>query len=100
MIYTARPINAKEAHRIGLVNRVYSLAEIDEKVDKIAKGLCKNSQRAIKESKYLIQHGIYTNPVGFEQEEIKFQEDFASGEPKERLTKVIEEIQRKSSKTQ
>ena len=50
------------------------LQQIDEKVGKIAKGLCKNSQRAIKESKFLIQHAIYTNPEGFRQEEIKFKE--------------------------
>ncbi len=95
IIYSGMPISAKEALRIGLVNHIYSKEEIDEKVMDFAHILIKNSSRAIKECKFLIQEAIYNNFEGFEKERNIFGSDFASGEPKERLNKVIEKMKTK-----
>ncbi len=95
IIYSGIPIGAEEALRIGLVNHIYSNDEIDEKVTQYAGILIKNSSRAIKECKYMIQQAIYENIEGFEREEEVFKEDFASMEPKQRLSKVIEKIKKK-----
>ena len=95
IIYSGATIPAEEAHRIGLVNYIYSQEEIDEKVMQFAKILLKNSSRAIKECKFLIQQAIYENPEGFKREEVVFGEDFASLEPKHRLGKIIETIKKK-----
>jgi enoyl-CoA hydratase len=92
IIYSGLTISAEEAHRIGLVNYIYSNGEIDAKVLKFAKTLSKNSSRAIKECKYLIQSAIYENYEGFRKEREVFGSDFFSGEPKELLSKVIKKM--------
>ena len=92
IIYSGLPILAEEALRIGLVNYIYSNDEIDEKVMEFAEKLVVNSSRAIKECKFLIQKAIYDNPDGFKKEREVFGSGFASGEPKERLGKVVRKL--------
>ncbi|TFG18886.1 MAG: enoyl-CoA hydratase/isomerase family protein [Promethearchaeota archaeon] len=98
IIYSGIPIGAEEAHRIGLINHIYNNDEIEGKVLQFAHTLEKNSIRAIKECKSMIKLAIYDNVEGFEKEEEVFKEDFASLEPKQRLSKVIEKIQHKKEK--
>ena len=71
MIYTARNIKAAEAHRIGLVNEVYS-AEVDGEgnvvktaqevllaaAEKMASGIAKNAPIAIRNCKKAINEGL------------------------------------------
>ena len=95
IIYSGVPITAQEALRIGLVNYVYENEDIDEKVMEFAQILLKNSSRAIKECKFMIQQAIYENSQGFDREEEVFKEDFDSLEPKQRLEKVIQKIKEK-----
>jgi enoyl-CoA hydratase len=92
LIYAARIIDAKEALRIGLVNEVFPLAEVDAAVKKLCLEIMKNSQRAIKESKSLIQKAVFdlASDKGYKQEERVFGEDFASGEPRERFGKYLQ----------
>ena len=40
--------------------------------------------------KSLIQKAVYENSEGYQQEEMVFQKDFASEEPKKRLTAMLE----------
>lgn len=89
LIYTARIIDANEALRIGLVNEVVPLDELENRVRTICQEIINNSARAVKESKYLINEAIFTSQKGFERENRVFGEDFASGEPRERFMKFL-----------
>lgn len=57
MIYCARNIKADEALRIGLVNSVYKLEELDEEVNKLAKIIASNAPKAVSFSKKAIDSG-------------------------------------------
>ena len=85
LIFSARIIGAQEADKIGLVNAVFPLEGFDEKINRIARKMVINSKDAIARSKILIQHAIYSNETGFREEEVAFNERFASGEPRDRL---------------
>ncbi|HUW90129.1 MAG TPA: enoyl-CoA hydratase/isomerase family protein [Candidatus Nanopelagicaceae bacterium] len=90
LIYTSRIINAQEAIKIGLINEIVPLAELENRVKDLAKTIIKNSARAIELSKQLIQMGIYNNEDGFQMEGQAFQERFSSGEPKRKLKEFLE----------
>ncbi|MBY9014051.1 MAG: enoyl-CoA hydratase/isomerase family protein [Candidatus Lokiarchaeota archaeon] len=90
LIYTSRIINAQEAVKIGLINELVPLAELEVRVKDLAKLIVKNSGRAIELSKQLIQMGIYNNAEGFQMEGEAFQELFSSGEPKRKLKEFLE----------
>jgi enoyl-CoA hydratase len=48
MIFTSELIDAKEAERIGLVNKVVPLAELDKAAEELARKIAKNSPMAIR----------------------------------------------------
>lgn len=90
IIFTSKIINAKEALRIGLINELVPLSDLEIKVKEIADSIVKNSGRAIALSKQLIQMGSYNNNDGFRMEGESFQELFSSGEPKRKLKEFLE----------
>jgi enoyl-CoA hydratase len=90
IIYTCDIIAAEEALRIGLVNSVVPLSDLESSVNELCRRIIKNSKQAIAKSKYLINKGIYSNLEGFEGENTGFGEVFASGEPMERLSAFME----------
>ena len=90
IIFTSKIINAKEALRIGLINELVPLSDLEVKVKEIADSIVKNSGRAIALSKQLIQMGSYNNNDGFRMEGESFQELFSSGEPKRKLKEFLE----------
>ncbi|MBY9021268.1 MAG: enoyl-CoA hydratase/isomerase family protein [Candidatus Lokiarchaeota archaeon] len=90
LIFTSQIINAQEAAKIGLINDLVPLAELEAHVKKLAKKMVKNSGRAIELSKKLIQMGTYNNEKGFQMEGEAFQERFSSGEPKRKLNEFLE----------
>ena len=90
IIYTARIINAQEALKMGLVNNVVPLVELEDKVKEMAQMIVNNSANAIKYCKRLIQMGTYDNERGFQSEGDAFHELFASGEPKEKFKAFLE----------
>ncbi len=81
LIYTSRIFDAQEAKEMGLVNYIVPLNKLEEKVKEISNMIIKNSGRAIKLAKRLIQMGIYVNQNGFRAEGDAFADYFASGEP-------------------
>jgi len=89
LIYTSKIIDAQEALKIGLVNEIVPLAELEDKVKEIAGMIIENSGKAISLSKRLIQLGTYINLQGFQMEIEAFQECFNSGEPKKRLKSFL-----------
>ncbi|MHA2003684.1 MAG: enoyl-CoA hydratase/isomerase family protein [Candidatus Thorarchaeota archaeon] len=90
LIYTCDIIDAQEALKIGLVNSVVPLSDLESSVNELCKRIIKNSKQAIARSKDLINKGIYNNPEGFEGENTGFGEVFASGEPMERLSAFMD----------
>lgn len=54
ILYTGRLLNADEALRIGLIDRVYTAEEIAEKTYEYAELICKNAQFAVRGSKYVV----------------------------------------------
>jgi len=89
LLYTSKVIDAQEALKIGLINDVVPLAELDDKVKEIAELIIQNSGKAIAFCKQLIQLGTYNNSRGFQMEGEAFQECFDSGEPKKRLKSFL-----------
>lgn len=54
IIYTGRLLDAKEAYRIGLVDRIYNSDEIVDKTYNYARLICDNAQFSVRGSKYII----------------------------------------------
>ncbi|MFW9907594.1 MAG: enoyl-CoA hydratase/isomerase family protein [Candidatus Thorarchaeota archaeon] len=86
LVYTCDIIDAEEAFRIGLVNSVVPITELESSVTVLCRKIVKNSKQAIKKSKNLINKAIFNNQEGFQGENSGFGEAFASGEPRERLS--------------
>ena len=82
IIFTSRIVNAEEALRMGLINELVPLGNLETRVKEIAHMMIKNSGEAITLSKQLIKMGIYSNEDGFQMECNAFHELFSSGEPK------------------
>ncbi|MHA1958724.1 MAG: enoyl-CoA hydratase/isomerase family protein [Candidatus Thorarchaeota archaeon] len=98
LIYTCELIGAEEALRIGLVNMVVPLSDLEASVNAICRKILKNSKHAIMKSKGLINKATYVNPEGFSGENLGFAEAFASGEPMERLTAFMDRDKSRKSK--
>ena len=95
LIYTCDIIDAEEALRIGLVNKVVPLEELEETVSNLCIKIIENSKEAIKKSKDLINKAMFVNPEGFKGEIHGFGEVFASGEPRDKLSAFMESRKRK-----
>ena len=55
--FTAKPINGKEAERIGLINKAVPLTELRSAVTQLAEEIIQNSAQAIAAIKQLYQYG-------------------------------------------
>ena len=89
LIYTSKIVTASEALRIGLVNELVPLAELEMRVNELTSDIKKCSGKAIELTKQLIQMGIYKNEDGFRMEIEAFQKRFSSGEPKTKLNEFL-----------
>ncbi|MPM52824.1 Crotonyl-CoA hydratase [bioreactor metagenome] len=58
LLYTASIIDAQEALRIGLVNKVLPQTELMEEVMKVARKISKNAKIAVQLTKAAVNHGI------------------------------------------
>ncbi len=69
MFFTCDPVGAKEAERIGLVNRVVPLEKLDEAVKELTDKILKNSRNSIGIIKSLINKGARADfETGMKQE--------------------------------
>jgi enoyl-CoA hydratase len=58
MILTGDPIDAREAHRIGLVNRVVALAEADQAAESMARAILSRGPVAVRLAMQAIHEGL------------------------------------------
>ena len=90
MIYTGYQINAKEALRIGLVNRIYSQTEILNKAKNMAEKIYNNSPKAVQLSKKLINEGREIDlDTGIKIEEKLYGECYENYQQREYMLKFI-----------
>ncbi|MDO4621428.1 MAG: enoyl-CoA hydratase-related protein [Eubacteriales bacterium] len=71
LLYTGRMINAQEAYRIGLVNKVTAPEELMDAAFALADEIIKNAQIAVQQTKRCVNRGIETDIVtgiDFEQQ--------------------------------
>ena len=90
IIYTSKIFDVQEALKIGLINHVVPVSELDNKVDELTNLILENSGKAISLCKKMIHSGLYNNRKGFLMEGESFYECFKSGEPKRRLQKFLD----------
>ena len=84
-------IDAKEAHRIGLVNHVFSQADLIEKSKELAREVLRNGPRAIEKSLLCIRESVGSDiESGLEFEVNRFSELFGTQESKEGLSAFVE----------
>jgi enoyl-CoA hydratase/carnithine racemase len=69
LLFTCEPIDAHEAHRLGLVNRVVPAERLAEEVAELARSVARNDPEALRITKMLVNSGMkWGNAVGFELE--------------------------------
>lgn len=91
LIYTANIIDAQEALRIGLVNKVVPQAELMDTVMKVAKTITKKAPVAVQLAKAAINRGINCDVVtGISYEAEVFGLCFATEDQKEGMKAFIE----------
>lgn len=63
MIFTGESISAKEAEKIGLVNRIVPKDQLEETVNQIANKLAEKSSIALRIAKSVINYGLETSDI-------------------------------------
>jgi enoyl-CoA hydratase len=91
LVYTGRRIGVDEAHRIGLVNKVYEPAELLPKTMDAAREIAAMGPRAIAIAKRVILDGADLSlPVANEREVAAFAECFTTADQKEGMAAFLE----------
>jgi enoyl-CoA hydratase len=91
LILTGDMIDAKEAHRIGLVDEVYPPDELMDKAMEMANLICSRPPIAVALSKECINRGLdVTLSVGCDLEKANFGQTFCTGDKNEGMKAFIE----------
>ncbi|WDV47983.1 enoyl-CoA hydratase-related protein [Clostridiaceae bacterium M8S5] len=91
LIFTGRLINAKEAEKIGLINKIVHQDELISEAVKLAKEIAQNAKLAVKYAKSAINRGCETDiETGIQIEKDLFALCFASKDQVEGMTAFIE----------
>ncbi|MEO0076427.1 MAG: enoyl-CoA hydratase-related protein [candidate division WOR-3 bacterium] len=91
LIYTGDMIDAQEALRIGLVNKVVPIDKLMETAKEMAKKIMNKGPIAIRMTKTVINRGLDCNLTTAKELEIEtFALCFATGEPKEGMQAFLE----------
>jgi enoyl-CoA hydratase len=91
LIYTGRIIDAAEAERIGLVDKVVPVDSLDETVNQLAGTIASKSPLIISLIKQAINRGMYTDlAAGLSYEKANFSLCFATEDHMEGITAFLE----------
>jgi len=91
MIFTGEQIDAQEAFRTGLINRIVPVGTLMDEAKKLAKKIEKNAQLAIRHAKSSINRGIETDiETAIVNENTFFGLCFSSSDQKEGMNAFIE----------
>jgi enoyl-CoA hydratase len=91
LIYTGRIIDAAEAERIGLVDKVVPIDSLDEAVNQLAGTIASKSPLIISLIKQAINRGMYTDlAAGLSYEKANFSLCFATEDHMEGITAFLE----------
>ena len=94
LLYTGRIIDAAEAERIGLVDKVVPADELDSTVTELAETIASKSPVIIRLLKKAITRGMYTNlPDGLAYDKSTFSLCFATEDHYEGITAFLEKRQ-------
>lgn len=91
LVYTAGHIDAEEAHRIGLVNRLVQPEELDESVADIVSAIKNTGSKAVENSKRAINAAVNSRNIeeAREKEAEIWWEQFATDERRELVDEFI-----------
>lgn len=64
LIFTGERLHAREAYRVGLVNRIYPPEDLMSGAYDIASRVCRNAPLSIKQAKFAINYGMEMNYSG------------------------------------
>ncbi len=87
LIYTGDSIDAKEAYRIGLVNKVVKQEKLIPEAIALAEKISKQSESAVKRCKRVMNPAL---EQGLKREREAFADCFTTDEPKQRITAFLE----------
>ncbi len=91
LIYTGKVIDAQEALRIGLVNKVFSNETLEEETMKLAQDIAKQSTTAVRYAKVSINRGFDTTLANsFEYEKNLFSLCFSTDDQKAGMLAFVE----------
>lgn len=91
MIYTGQIIDAVEAEKIGLINRVVPAIKLEATVKEIAEAIMEKSSVIVTLAKKTINHGMHTNfAAGLSSERSNFTLCFASEDHTEGINAFTE----------
>ncbi|MFC1872378.1 enoyl-CoA hydratase/isomerase family protein [Chloroflexota bacterium] len=91
LIYTGKIIDAAEAERFGLVDRVVPVDQLDETVEKLASSIAQKSPIAIRLAKSTINHGMYAElAAGLRHESKCFALSFTTEDHNEGIAAFLE----------
>ena len=91
LIYTGQIIDAVEAERIGLVEKVVPQDKLEEEVNQLAESITSKSPLIIKLAKKTINRGMYTDlAAGLNCERLTFALCFATEDRKEGINAFLE----------
>ena len=91
LIYTGRIIEAAEAEKLGLVNKVVPLEALEEEVEQLAETIASKSPLIIKLAKKTINRGMHTDlTAGLAYEKANFALCFATEDHTEGITAFLE----------
>jgi enoyl-CoA hydratase len=77
LLFTGRTVDAEEAHRIGLVNKVVPIDALDDEANRLAVTIGGNSLSSLRSIKMLLNIGLNEGyEVGLRQEVTAFSEAF------------------------
>lgn len=90
ILYSGRLLDAEEALRIGLIDRVYSQEDVEKETYKYAKLLCKNAQLSIRGSKHVVREVLQGATIDSEETEDLIKKSYVSSDYKEGVRAFLE----------